>query len=593
LLPVVIIPTDGAEMKKPSLYKLYTTKPGSPNNPDGIREYFQRVIENMPNNVYWLNRECVTMGCNINTLKLLGLKTQDEFVGITYEEMGELANWDKEIAESFKKDDMEVMDSGVAKYNVEEPVMYNDDGNEIYYMSSRVPIFDEKEKVIGVVGISVDITGKKKLENQLKKTVEKLKVANEAKSEFIANMSHDLRTPMTGLLGMLDGLLFTSGDISRALESTQDPTKDKLNLLLKDFVKKVEYSASLAKESATSLNQLHNDILDNVELESGESNETVKPFNLDNLIQSVISLQKPVSEDKKLELTAEIDESTPCYLKGLSQSFKRVLLNLIGNALKFTKHGSVSVHVEVDNKEMPIRVGNEVTLKIQVRDTGIGIPNEKFDEIFGQFSRLSSSYEGIHKGLGLGLYVVKKYTNLMKGSISIESKVGEGACFTVYLPFLVEKEGMTKLHESVDTEQEIPNEKSPLRDESNITEGLRVLLVEDDKIAAIATRMNLSNIGCQVDWADSGESALEKLVSTDYSIIFMDIGLPNKSGIDVAKEIRSLSEINKSKTPIIALTGHARGKSRKLCLDSVMQDVLSKPASIGDLKKSLDYFSSP
>jgi CheY-like chemotaxis protein len=266
-----------------------------------------------------------------------------------------------------------------------------------------------------------------------------------------------------------------------------------------------------------------------------------------------------------------------------------MFLNLIGNALKFTEQGSVFVSIGLDEKEKAYHVGEKVRLKIQVKDTGIGIPSDKFDEIFGQFSRLSASYEGVHKGLGLGLYVVKQYANAMKGTIRVESQVGEGTCFTLSLPFTIEKEGTTQLYGDT---SETPTRELSLKDEENRPPGWKVLLVEDDKIAAIAIRMTLIKLGCQVDWAQSGEDALEKSVTHDYNLIFMDIGLPQKSGIEVTREIRGLREKKKAGVPIIALTGHARGKIRKVCLDAGMQQVLSKPATPEDLRKALDYFSA-
>lgn len=542
------------------------------------------ILDSFAGIYWWKNREGIYKGCNKNLAFALGLSSVEDIIGKADYDLP----WHEE-ADMLVENDSTVMKSGETLIK-EEPIRGKDGALKIYIVI-KAPLKNSKGEVIGTIGNSVDITKQKELEKKLKTSIEKEEVANKAKSEFIANMSHDLRTPMTGLLGMLDGLLFAAEDVNKALEPNQDQTKERLNFILKDLVKKVEYSASLAKESATNLNQLHNDILDNVELESGESRETDTKFNLDKLIQSVISLQKPVAEDKKLELTAEIDEFTPCYLKGLAQSLKRMLLNLIGNALKFTQLGSVSVLVGFDKKESSCQIGKEITLKIQVKDTGIGIPSEKFDEIFSQFSRLSSSYEGVYKGLGLGLYVVKKYADAMKGSISIESKVGEGACFTLYLPFMIEKEGTTKMYGRADTLKETPSKESFLRDEENTIKGLHVLLVEDDKIAAVATRMALENLGCQVDWASSGEQALEKSDTNYYNMIFMDIGLPEKSGIDVTREIRGFTDKKKSGVPIIALTGHARGKIRKICLDAGMQNVLSKPADLEDLKKALNYFS--
>jgi two-component system, OmpR family, aerobic respiration control sensor histidine kinase ArcB len=540
-----------------------------------------KLIENIPGHIYWKNKQGKYLGCNVEQAKSVGYTSPMEVIGKTDYEMKP-----KEEADALTRLDKKVMSMNHSI--VTEEFSISKSGERLTYLSNKVPLLDDRNNCLGILGVSLDITEKKKLEDELKNTILKLENANTVKSEFIANMSHDLRTPMTGLLGMLNGLIFAAEDARASLNSSNNNAN--FEAVLKDVLDKVEISASIAKESATNLNQLHNDILDNIELESGESKETVTSFNLDQLIQSVIALQKPVAIDKKLSLTAEIDEATPCNLKGLRQSLSRTLLNLISNGLKFTEHGSVSVSVGLaDSQETTdFQPGDTVTLKVQVKDTGIGIPEDKHDEIFGHFSRLSSSYEGIHKGLGLGLYVVKNYIDTMEGEISLESTLNEGSCFTLLLPLTIEKTGTTRL--STPTSNENTTDVSTQRK----TEGTKeryVLLVEDAPIAAMATRVNLTHLGCEIDIAKSGEEALEKIENQDYHIIFMDIGLPGKSGIDVAREIRQNNDPDKGCTPIIALTGHARGKSRKLCLDAGMQSVLSKPADIDDLKKALDYFA--
>lgn len=203
---------------------------------------------------------------------------------------------------------------------------------------------------------------------------------------------------------------------------------------------------------------------------------------------------------------------------------------------------------------------------------------------------VDSSYQGAYKGLGLGLYVVKKYVDAMKGEISVESKVGEGTCFTLSIPLTIEKEGKTEPLNVTEKAVKKISKKNEGPDSGAIS-SQPVLLVEDDKIAAMAVRMNLTKLGCQVDWVESGEDALEKAKNTNCSIIFMDIGLPKKTGVETASEIRGFMDKEKASTPIVALTGHARGKIRQLCLNVGMQNVLSKPADFVDLKKALNYFS--
>ena len=250
-------------MKKKDIIKLYTINKNNPSDPEGIRKYFQKIIENMPNNVYWLNRDCITMGCNKNTLKLLGLNSLDEFVGITYEEMGRLAAWKEGQAQSFKKDDLEVMQTGVAKLNVEEPPLYDKNGEPVYYISSRVPLFDNDGSVIGVVGISVDITELKKTQRNLEFQKEKAEAASLSKSEFIANMSHDLRTPITGMLGVTQSLLYTADDIKTALEKLPLEKHDTQLLSSLTGVKNtLEEDGALLTSATEELLQLCNEIID-------------------------------------------------------------------------------------------------------------------------------------------------------------------------------------------------------------------------------------------------------------------------------------------------------------------------------------------
>jgi PAS domain S-box-containing protein len=554
------------------------------------------ILESFAGIYWWKDKGGIYKNCNINLAHALGLSSVKDIIGKTDYELP----WHEE-ADILVKNDFLVMESGETLIK-EEPVR-GKDGQLKIFLVTKAPLKNTIGETIGTVGNSVDITKQKDLEMELKISVEKSEIANEAKSEFIANMSHDLRTPMAGLLGMLEGLLHDEEDARASLMSKSHLSKEKLEQVLGDVLDKMKECVGLAIESGRKINQFHDDILNSIESESGMSKEVELEFNLDSAVQDILSIKRPIAITKKIDLTAEIHENTPCHLKGLKQIFQRILSNLLGNALKFTEEGSVKVIIGLDDdrENNGTRVGSEIVLKIQVKDTGVGIPDDKFDDIFGQFSRLSSSYDSDYKGLGLGLYSVKKYLDQMGGEISVKSKVGEGSNFTVYIPFKIEKEGTTKFsfshkNNSKNTVKEEKNAKkigTIICSKNNVNaKKKKVLLVEDDKIVGIATQRNLIHLGCDVDWAGSGEEAVEKIKDHDYQLIFMDIGLPKMSGIDTAMAIRSLENKEKSNIPIVALTGHARGKSRKLCLDVGMQGVFSKPASLDDLRKALDYFSA-
>jgi len=562
-------------------YKFDTTDTDNPDSLEGVVKYFHRIIESMPNNVYWSNRECITMGCNKNTLDLLGLDRVEDFVGITYEEMAELGNWNENQAESFKKDDMEVMSSGKPKLNVEEPPLYYKNGLPLYYLTSRVPIFDDLNNVIGVVGISVDITERKRMEEALRK-------ANEVKSEFIANMSHDLRTPMTGVMGMLSELSYLESDLKDALSSKPDAVDEIDNLL-----KTTSQNVSIAKNSATELLNMFNEILEAIKLDSGRVDAKEEGFNIRSVIERQVNLLMATARDKELDLSFYVDPSVPCTLIGLKRLLDRILVNLISNALKFTDKGSVVVSVSSSDI---CEQGDFINLIISVKDTGFGIPEDKFEEIFENFSRLTSSYRGVYKGTGLGLYAVKRYVESMSGDISVSSKEGEGSTFTVTLPLSVSEE---KIEHTPDNDQGevplvLPKPKSSFSSTATSNEKETekcILITEDNVAAAVAVKGMLIRLGFHVDHAKTGRESIDMASKNDYKLILMDIGLPDITGIDVAVAIRKLGDKKKASTPIVALTGHV--DKRGVCLGVGMQDLLNKPTKSDDLKRVLDEYVSP
>ncbi len=585
-------------MKNRDIFQLYTTNQENPNDPEGIRHYFQRIIENMPNNVYWLNRDCITMGCNRNTLKLLGLNHLSEFVGITYEQMGKLANWDEGQAQSFKRDDMEVMESGSPKINIEEPPLYDKEGNPVYYLSSRVPLFDNNNVVIGVVGISINITEHKKLEKELKHSKQKAEAANQAKSEFIANMSHDLRTPMSGILGALENshnILKTL--LPQLIDHSEITNTPSFRNELIEQLKIVSTFSGGGYESSRALMDLFNNILETLQLESGRKlQESPEAFDLKALIQSVMQLVKSMALKKKIHCSLELEESVPHYLTGLPHPLSRTLLNLVNNALKFTKQGSVTVHINVVEDKKPSAPpvpGDFITLQIRVTDTGIGIPKDKFETIFEPFTLLTPSYRGLYQGSGLGLYAVKCYVEQMQGTIDVESELGKGSCFTVNLPLKVaDASDLTQNPEepepsaSSDSPAKEAQEQAPAPSSHQATieshqahpdspkKKATVLLVEDHPLIAHTHQYYLRQTGCTTDIAATGQSALDQAAQKHYDLIFMDVGLPDKSGIEVTQELRESGW----KGPIIGLTGHAKNPEyRKACFKAGMNEVIGKP----------------
>lgn len=297
-----------------------------------------------------------------------------------------------------------------------------------WIMDRGFPIYDNRGRCHGVTGVAMDITQEKEFEEHLRLAKEKAEVANQTKSALIANMSHDLRTPLTGMLGLIEELI-------DAADSNREP---------KQLVKKIQRDAHSLFEATNSLLQLYNEILETVCLESGLSMAKEETFDLHQLIEKNLKLMFPAAQQKKLTLSCQIDKQIPPCFLGLRHCLDRCLLNLLSNALKFTKQGFVRLIVEIDN-EKPVST-NSIPLKISIKDSGIGIPSHQYDTLFEPFSRLTPSYQGHYQGAGLGLYFVKHYVAQMNASIQVESEVGKGSCFTITLPLIVAGTGINHVN---------------------------------------------------------------------------------------------------------------------------------------------------
>ncbi|MDF1654914.1 MAG: ATP-binding protein [Coxiellaceae bacterium] len=405
----------------------------------------------------------------------------------------------------------------------------------------------------------------------------KAEAANAAKTEFIANMSHDIRTPITGMLAMVQDLLNTAENAKSSTMSDR--------VVLDNMVETVRRDGELLMGATDELLHLCNEILEVVQLEFGEPVEINESFSVSELVKHNIELLLPNAQHKKLQLSAVIEPTVPQYLFGARSYFDRTLLNLLSNALKFTDIGYVKVTVaEMKPAKAEYNKGDTVTLQIKVEDSGIGIPKNKFNTVFEHFSRLSPSYEGVYKGSGLGLHTVKRYVDSMQGKIELKSELGKGTCFLLTLPFHVADHN-DKSHQPFLAQKKMEPTviataatKTPLETGLSEEPWATILVVEDNSLAAMAVTLVLKPFHCAVDVAEDGAEAIKKAKKKTYQLIFMDIGLPDFSGIEVAKQIRALSNAARANVPIVVLTGHSCDvKTRQEYLAAGIQDVVTKP----------------
>ncbi|MFA6037832.1 MAG: ATP-binding protein [Legionellales bacterium] len=530
-----------------------------------IVNYYEDTIKCMPGNVYLFNKDLVPITCNQNVLDMLGYNSTTEFKKKTFEQMGAEGGWSKNAEQSFKKDSLEVIETKQPKLNIEEPPIPNKNGEMIYFLSSRKPVFDRTGEVSGIVGISIDITELKKMSFSLQKALDAAETASAAKTEFIRNMSHDIRTPLSGIIGMANIIDY---------ETPSEGAKD-------------------IREAGQALLNLLNEIIETVQLESGDIQHKKECFALRNTIDALVAIYKPAIKQKGLRLEAYYDDDIPKVLYGQELLLHRIILNLLGNAVKFTSEGTISLEVSLTKKN-----ADKVNLKIVISDTGMGIPKDKQESIFDKFSRLSPSYSNNYKGSGLGLYIVKEYIKKLGGDIKVNSTPNKGAQFVCNVQFNIPSEIQLKKYQRLDGEitssLELGLERAlnqTKRKRSNkpeistikkskfedVGEMLRALVVEDSLLPRKIAEDLLKKEGYQVITAQTAKEAIEKSQATLFDIIYMDVGLPDGTGIEVAKKIRSDSENPNKNTFIAALTAHSDSKITEECLSAGMQEVLDKP----------------
>ena len=555
---------------------------------------FEFIINSVPHAIFWKDKDSVFLGCNEKFAHLAMLNSTEEIVGKTDYDLP----WSKKESDQYVADDHFVIQSKKEKLNIEENLTNQNEPS--FLLTSKVPLYDNRSgEVSGVLGIFTDITNLKKTEEELKVAKIKAEVASKAKSEFIANMSHDIRTPITGMVGMIQDLLNTMDETELALKDNVTFSRENLLKLIQYLMKHVKNDSEILMSSVDQLLQLCNEILELTRLENGILDQRPESFDIHQLIQHNIDFLQPVAKNKKLVLSAKIGDNVPKYVKGLRSYVNRTIVNLVSNALKFTKKGYVKINLSLrEERSAQHHVGDRINLQISIKDTGIGIPEDKFETIFEHFSRLTSSYQGIYEGSGLGLYTVKRYVEAMEGEIEVESKIGEGTCFKIILPLVI-SDRVDKLRQSIRTPAVASVTSKPTEinltsfsklDKSELGSG-HILMVEDSKVAAIGLTLTLKPFNCIIDFAETGAGAIKKAQNNTYDLILMDVGLPDMTGIDVTKAIRAFSDVQKSSVPIIGVTGHANDpEMRHECLDAGMQEVLSKPTQVPLLKPIFERF---
>ena len=396
---------------------------------------------------------------------------------------------------------------------------------------------------------------------EIKYDIEEIKTQKEIaersadlKDQFLANVSHEIRTPMNGVLGMVDLLAET-----------------KLTAEQQEYVNSI-------KLTATNLVVVINDILDISKISAGKLDFTEAEFDLHALLNQLVNLLKIRAKQKKIKLNLKIDHNVPSKLLGDPVRVNQVLMNLLGNAVKFTEEGSVQLEVKLIDQSQ-----GGVKIVFNVIDTGIGIPEDRLYSIFESFTQVSNSRARKFEGAGLGLTITRQLVNLMNGRISVSSQLGLGSTFKVELPFMLPVEESPADEKFTITTVDVPAE-------IELT-GIKILLVEDNKVNQFLAKKLLTRMGFEIDIAGDGESAIEKINHNSFDLILMDVQMPGMSGYEVTQKIRSGSKGND--LPIIALTAYASTTEKEKALASGMNDYITKPYSQQELISVIKKYLKP
>ncbi len=426
----------------------------------------------------------------------------------------------------------------------EVTVEYTNPGSDSQHLEARIfPVVNGR-----MIAIIRDITDMKNLHTTLTKARDAAEQADRTKSEFLAVMSHELRTPLNAIIGMSD-LLDDTG--------------------LSEEQSKI---GKTIRESGTILLSIINDVLDYSKIESGELKTESIAYNLKDLLTETLDVVSPLAKFKNLDAELKVSADLPEMVIGDPLRTKQILMNLTSNAIKFTGEGQITIDCDTSLDSNAIRI-----IRFQIQDTGIGMAEDEVARLFMPFSQADSTITRRFGGTGLGLAISKQLADAMGGSISVESEVNKGSCFTLQLP-LVEP--------SDEPDQHDPVVQTDNETDSSEIQGIKVLVVEDNEVNAQVAKAMLKKLNVQVVHVENGAIALNRIQQEEFDLVLMDCAMPVMDGFEATLNIRELPGAM-SKIPIVALTANALAGDEERCKQAGMDGYITKPLKFATLQENL------
>ena len=428
-------------------------------------------------------------------------------------------------------------------------------GDRIIYHQTRIAYVRKKDRsrvaVIGTRNIDDLIKKERMQEAKLKEAYIVAEEANKAKTDFLNNMSHDIRTPMNVILGYNELMK----------QYLTDP-------ILVDYQNKIEQSGKL-------LLSIINNVLDMARIESGKMVVEERAEQIGLVVEEIENVFESSAQEKNIVFTTSVDvDHTHVLWDGFK--VREILMNLVGNAFKYTPDGG---HIAIDVKELDCARSGYVRIQTQIKDTGIGMSEDYLPTLFDSFSREYNTTIGKVSGTGLGMAIVKNLVDMMDGDICVKSKIGEGTCFT-----------LTFEHKIADADSIEWNQELDVLDEKSILEGKRVLLVEDNELNAEIAMAILEQSGLILDRVEDGLACVNRLSEVDadlYDLILMDIQMPNMNGYEATRRIRQFENVKKASIPILAMTANAFEEDKKMAMEAGMNGHISKPIDVSVLENQI------
>ncbi|MBN2420163.1 MAG: response regulator [Deltaproteobacteria bacterium] len=506
------------------------------------RNLFRTLIDMIPDPIFIKNEESRFILGNKALYNALGFDRQEDFIGKADAEI-----FHDEYAKMYYDDEKRIMSTGIPIINKEEKVMDTRDGTYHWVLSTKVRLEDSDGDIKGIVGITHDINELKKFEEELKAAKIAAEEGSRAKSEFLANMSHEIRTPMNGIIGMTELALETN-----------------LSKQQRDYM-------NIVKQSAVSLLDLLNDILDFSKIEAGKLELERLDFDLRKVIETVASTMAVQAGSKHIELICNLDNETPIGLKGDPNRLRQIIVNLVSNAIKFTETGEIVISADLDKSGTS---DNSYCIHFSVKDTGIGIAEDKLERIFESFSQLDASTTRKYGGTGLGLTISQKLTELMHGNMWVESTVGRGSTF--HFTALFEKGNPVEhnIHEIISEDLHCSH----------------VLIVDDNSTNCLILKKTLEPCGLLCEVCNSGEAGLTRLYESNeegnpFCLILLDYHMPEMDGFSFAEKVRSDSRFDDIKIIMMSSINEKGGPQRRY--KARINSYLQKPVLQKDLIQTI------